>query len=185
MPPKQRITRAMILEKSFIMFCKEGMDAVNARSVAKALNCSTQPIFSYYAGMDDLKRALEEKAKETFEAVIANIPQEGDPLVNICKAYVGFAAEQPCLFKYLFMRSKEGPAYVFMSREQIAELIAKESVYTGLDMENAKKAVTHMCVYAHGYASMLAGGQFDDTTEGIAARIVAAHKYLLAALNRE
>ena len=51
MPPKQRITREMIMERAFDMFCREGMDAVNARSVAKALNCSTQPIFSYYAGM--------------------------------------------------------------------------------------------------------------------------------------
>ena len=38
MPPKQRITREMILERSFTMFCQEGMEAVNARSVAKALN---------------------------------------------------------------------------------------------------------------------------------------------------
>ena len=57
MPPKQRITREMILETSFAMFCRDGMEAVNARSVAKALNCSTQPIFSYFAGMDDLKSA--------------------------------------------------------------------------------------------------------------------------------
>ena len=77
MPPKQRITREMILERSFEMFCRDGMDAVNARSVAKALNCSTQPIFSYYAGMDDLKNALENKAKETFEATINSLPQEG------------------------------------------------------------------------------------------------------------
>ena len=67
MPPKQRITREMILERSFAMFCQEGMAAVNARSVAKALNCSTQPIFSYFSGMDDLKNALDQKAHDVFE----------------------------------------------------------------------------------------------------------------------
>ena len=46
MPPKQRITREMILECAFVMFLSEGMETVNARSVAKALGCSTQPIIS-------------------------------------------------------------------------------------------------------------------------------------------
>ena len=185
MPPKQRITREMILERSFEMFCRDGMDAVNARSVAKALNCSTQPIFSYYAGMDDLKNALENKAKETFEAAISNLPQEGDPIVNVCTAYVSFAAVQPCLFKYLFMRSKEGLAYVFMSQEQLAQLEEKEAAYTGLTLDKVEKALTHMCVYTHGYASMLAGGQMKSTLEHIAEHIRAAHKYLLVALRRD
>ena len=78
MPPKQRITREMILERSFDMFCREGMEAVNARSVAKALNCSTQPIFSYFSGMDDLKTSLEQKAKETFENALKVEEMEGD-----------------------------------------------------------------------------------------------------------
>ena len=104
MPPKQRITREMILERSFTMFCQEGMEAVNARSVAKALNCSTQPIFSYFTGMDDLKNALEMKAKETFEAVLKNYETEGDPLLNACRTYLRFGVEQPRLFAYLFMR---------------------------------------------------------------------------------
>ena len=60
----------MILERSFEMFCREGMEVVNARSVAKALNCSTQPIFSYFSGMQDLKTTLEEKAKEQFDLFI-------------------------------------------------------------------------------------------------------------------
>ena len=70
MPPMQRITREMILERSFAMFSREGMEAVNARSVAKALNCSTQPRFSYYAGMEDLKTTLEQKADETFDQAL-------------------------------------------------------------------------------------------------------------------
>ena len=86
MPPKQRITREMILERSFAMFSREGMEAVNARSVAKALNCSTQPIFSYFSGMEDLKNALEQKAKETFDFTLTGLIDGGDPIVRICSA---------------------------------------------------------------------------------------------------
>jgi len=185
MPPKQRITREMILERSFAMFCQDGMDVVNARSVAKALNCSTQPIFSYFAGMEDLKNALELKAKETFEAMLAQVPRDKDPLVDICTAIVVFASEQPCLFKHLFMRSKNGPKYSFLSGEDLLALAREEAAVYQLSEEKAHDALVHMSVYAHGYASLLAGGQLTGEAEKIGARIAAAHRYLLAALKRD
>ena len=185
MPPKQRITREMILERSFDMFCQDGMDVVNARSVAKALNCSTQPIFSYFAGMQDLKDALELKAKETFETMLAQVPRDKDPLVDICTAIVTFAHEQPCLFKHLFMRSKNGPKYSFLNGEELLELERSEGEIYHLDKSEAHKALVHMSVYAHGYASLLAGGQLESESEKIGNRIVAAHKYLIAALRKE
>ena len=102
MPPKQRITREMILERSFAMFCQEGMAAVNARSVAKALNCSTQPIFSYFSGMDDLKNALDQKAHDVFEQTVSEEAKDCPALEGSSNAYVRFATEQPRLFAHMF-----------------------------------------------------------------------------------
>ena len=107
MPPKQRITREMILERSFAMFCQEGMAAVNARSVAKALNCSTQPIFSYFSGMDDLKNALDQKAHDAFEQTISEDAKDGNTVESRCSAYVRFATEQPRLFAHMFLREND------------------------------------------------------------------------------
>ena len=158
MPPKQRITRDMILEKSFAMFCKDGMEAVNARSVAKVLNCSTQPIFSYFAGMDDLKNALEQKALETFEATIAGASEGGDPLEESCMAYVRFGEEQPRLLSHLFLRAaKEGNSafnYELLERLEEAEMQA-----TGLDREKAHELCRCMWVFAHGLAALRAVGK--------------------------
>ena len=176
MPPKQRITREMILERSFEMFCREGMDVVNARSVAKALNCSTQPIFSYFSGMDDLKTALELKAKELFESALKVEEQPGDPLVNICCAYTRFAAEQPCLFTHLFMLNKDDPLYPFMSEEARQALIRREAEVTGLAYEMAAKVFVQMTVYAHGLAAVRAAHKADFTPERMAEMVGWAHK---------
>ena len=108
MPPKQRITREMILERSFAMFCQEGMAAVNARSVAKALNCSTQPIFSYFSGMDDLKNALDQKAHDVFEQTVSEEAKDCPALEGSSNAYVRFATEQPRLFAHMFLREDGG-----------------------------------------------------------------------------
>lgn len=174
MPPKQRITREMILERSFAMFSKEGMEAVNARSVAKALNCSTQPIFSYYSGMDDLKSTLEMKAKETFEEAIAIGAQEGDPFVLFCSAYASFAAQQPRLFTYLFLRTGDEKNTSFMDEAYTAELIEKECAYASMEKEAAQKLFANLSIYTHGLAALLAAGLMDADQAKVCAMIEAA-----------
>lgn len=154
MPPKQRITREMILEKSFEMFCREGMDVVNARSVAKALNCSTQPIFSYFSGMDDLKNALDEKARVLFEQRIEAGLREEEALVSAGCAYVRFAAEQPHLFTHLTARAN--PLELFAGKEQREALIDREAAHTGLAREQAETLCRRMFMYIHGAAAICA-----------------------------
>lgn len=175
MPPKQRITREMILERSFEMFCREGMEVVNARSVAKALNCSTQPIFSYFSGMDDLKTALDQKAKELFESALHVENQPGDPLINIGCAYTRFAAEQPCLFTHLFMVNKEDPLFPFISEENREKLVKAEAEYTGLTLKAAWHLFVHMSVYIHGLAAVRAAHKCEFTPEHMSEMIVASH----------
>ena len=182
MPPKQRITREMILERSFEMFCREGMDVVNARSVTKALNCSTQPIFSYFSGMEDLKNALELKAKELFEGALKVQEQPGDPLVNICCAYTRFAAEQPCLFTHLFMINKDNPLYPFMNEEARQSLIGCEAEALGLSFEQAAKVFVQMTVYAHGLAAVRAAHKAEFTPERMEEMIRWAHKMTVCAV---
>lgn len=172
MPPKQRITREMILERSFEMFCREGMEAVNARSVAKALNCSTQPIFSYFSGMDDLKSSLELKAKETFENALKVEEMEGDPVVNIGAAYTRFAAEQPCLFTHLFMINKDDPLYPFMSAEARRDLVDREAAYTGLPHDKAVQLYIQMSIYIHGLAAVRAAHKAAFTPDEMTQMIV-------------
>lgn len=161
MPPKQRITREMILEKSFEMFCRDGLQMINARSVAKALNCSTQPIFSYFSGMQDLKSALEEKAKEQFATALAVENQPGDPLVNLGCAYTRFAAEQPHLFEYLFLMRQDSVLSPFSEDSEREALVRREAEYAGLTEEQADALSRQMSVYIHGLAALSAAKKVD------------------------
>ena len=49
MPPKVKITKDDIIQTTLDLLRKNGDAAINARSLASALNCSTQPIFSNFA----------------------------------------------------------------------------------------------------------------------------------------
>ena len=46
MPPRARISKELILNAALRITCEEGFEAVNARSLAAALGCSTRPLFT-------------------------------------------------------------------------------------------------------------------------------------------
>ncbi len=176
MPPKQRITREMILERSFAMFCQEGMGAVNARSVAKALNCSTQPIFSYFSGMDDLKNALDQKARETFETMLKDAASENDTLNQYTKAYVRFATQEPNLFAHMFLdvqKTAAGFSVEEMLREPLWEA---ESRQNGLTVEQARVVCVNTLIFAHGLALIQASKRSAFTLEEAEKMLMDVHE---------
>ena len=52
MPPKIRFSKADILHVAFNITREKGIDAVNARAIAKELGCSTQPVFRAFHTME-------------------------------------------------------------------------------------------------------------------------------------
>ena len=174
MPPKQRITREMILERSFAMFCQEGMEAVNARSVAKALNCSTQPIFSYFSGMEDLKDSLDLKARELFEETLNGAARESETLNSYCLAYVRFADAQPHLFSRMFLRlSDTAGSFMHLLNESLWQA---ESQQNGISVEQARIVCNDTLVYAHGLAAVAASRKGFMPLEEIENRVLEVHQ---------
>ena len=55
MPPRVKITRDDIINTAVGIVRTSGAQAINARAVASILNCSTQPIFSNFATIDELR----------------------------------------------------------------------------------------------------------------------------------
>ena len=51
MPPKIKITKEEIIKTALELVRTSGEQSINARTVAGALNCSTQPIFSNFSSM--------------------------------------------------------------------------------------------------------------------------------------
>ena len=63
MPPKVKVSREEILQAATALVRKSGADALGARTLASALNCSTQPIFSNFETMEDLRIAVVAEAE--------------------------------------------------------------------------------------------------------------------------
>ena len=71
MPAKRKIQKEDILKASISIISHEGLNALNARKIAKKLGCSTQPLFYIYENMDVLKKdVIDELFKIMFNRKI-------------------------------------------------------------------------------------------------------------------
>ena len=70
MPRTSKLTREEALRAAAEIVRTEGEGALNARSLAKALGCSTQPVYSLFRNMEKLKNALFVEAKNAYRRFI-------------------------------------------------------------------------------------------------------------------
>ena len=156
MPPKIKITRNDIIQTALELIRKDGAESINARNIAQALNCSTQPIFSNFATMDELSSAITSAAYDLYldflkkETENKKYPQ----YKAFGMAYIRFAKEEKQLFKLLFMRDRTGedlsPSVDFNTSVDIIMQNNK------ISRENATLLHLEMWSCVHGIATMLA-----------------------------
>ena len=159
MPPKVKNSKEEILNTALEIARREGEQGLNARAVATALGCSTQPIYFNFGSMEHLKKAVINKSYDLYEDCIQSEIAKGKytPYEASQIAYIRFAKKETELFKLLFMSgnipdAEENAAELAHCAEMIHEetgISKTESVYFHLEM--------WACV--HGIATMIATGR--------------------------
>lgn len=156
MPPTVRFTRDAVLHAACQLMRREGMDALNARAIAKELGGSTQPIFRLFTNMEDLHRELILYVARQFQAhAEADMAQSDSPYIQLCTTYLLYGRDEPELFKLLFMRDRvsEGQYSVQTNFDLVFNIIKKE---TPLDDETALRFFERTWLFIHGLAVCIA-----------------------------
>lgn len=110
MPPKVRISKDDIIKTAIDLVRTNGDDAINARAIAHALGCSTQPIFSNFDSMEQLQEEIILGSYQIYLNLISNelATNQYPQYKAFGMAYIRFAKEENQLFKLLFMRDRSG-----------------------------------------------------------------------------
>ena len=155
MAPKVRITKDDILSCALDMVREGGAQTLNARNVANALGCSTQPIFSNFETMEKLQNAVIEKAYELYLSFLKNDAESGKyPTYKAFgMAYIRFAKEERELFKLLFMRDRNCEETSFTEDFSASVDMIMSSV--GISRERATLMHLEMWTCVHGIATMI------------------------------
>lgn len=156
MPPTVRFTRDAVLHAACQLMRREGMEALNARAIAKELGGSTQPIFRLFTNMEDLHRELILYVARQFQAhAEADMAQSDSPYIQLCTTYLLYGRDEPELFKLLFMRDRvsEGQYSDQTNFDLVFNIIKKE---TPLDDETALRFFERTWLFIHGLAVCIA-----------------------------
>lgn len=156
MPPTVRFTRDAVLHAACQLMRREGMEALNARAIAKELRGSTQPIFRLFTNMEDLHRELILYVARQFQAhAEADMAQSDSPYIQLCTTYLLYGRDEPELFKLLFMRDRvsEGQYSDQTNFDLVFNIIKKE---TPLDDETALRFFERTWLFIHGLAVCIA-----------------------------
>lgn len=156
MPSTVRFTRDAVLHAACQLMRREGMEALNARAIAKELGGSTQPIFRLFTNMEDLHRELILYVARQFQAhAEADMAQSDSPYIQLCTTYLLYGRDEPELFKLLFMRDRvsKGQYSDQTNFDLVFNIIKKE---TPLDDETALRFFERTWLFIHGLAVCIA-----------------------------
>ena len=154
MPAAKRVSRDQIIDAAVDVLRDGGFSAVNARSVAKKIGCSTQPIYFSFKSMDELKAALTERAIQMHTQRVRDSLRRHEGNDSRYSSYgmgfVKFAAEEKQLFRWLYLEGQQlGPYQSNILMQEIIGVIVDEFGYTE---DVARRFHQDMIYFTYGLA---------------------------------
>lgn len=160
MPNKVKVTKDEILNESIKIVRESGMDSLNARLIAKRLNCSIQPVYYHFPTMNELRNAVKKEIRKIYnEYILSSEKSNGKHFREVGFAYLKFAKLEKNFFKILFMNDDNNKlelnANVDENYEYILNTVVEEY---GISREDATIVYENLWVTTHGLAVMIATG---------------------------
>lgn len=159
MPPKPKYTKEEIVNAAYELTREKGIDAVVAREVGKRLNTSSSPIFTLWNSMEELKMEVWMLAKRKYQAYMEDIFDYTPAFKEYGMRCVRFAAEEPNLYRLLFLRQRDTRSPYLRFKEEFGTLYARlvEEIRKSFELsgEDAEELLNQMIIFANGIAAFV------------------------------
>ena len=162
MPPKIKFTPKMVIDTAFQIVRSDGWPALSARNIAKKLNSSVGPIYSYLKSMGALEEKLVGRAYQLLFHYMAK-PRTGDRTLDQGVGYVLFARDEKNLFKCFIDEKFSTLRRPHSERlwRSLGDEIAANSRYRGLTKRQLEQHHRKMVTYIYGMAVLINTGFLD------------------------
>jgi AcrR family transcriptional regulator len=157
MPPKKRFEEITVIEAAFHVLCREGFQAVTARSVAAELGSSTTPIYWVLESMDKVEEALLQKTMQLMIEYQSKKYTE-NIFINMAIGYVNFARQEPRLFQFLQLEHQK-PLDINQQAELgerveaiLGEKPPYENYFGQIDQKSMDTLTLQSWIFTHGLA---------------------------------
>ena len=171
MPPKTRYTRDVVLDATLEVIRQDGLRAVSARSVAKALDASTAPVTAAFTSMQALAAAAVERILVGLVAKL-EAAEGPDPLRAAAFGFARFTADTPNFYEAVFLLPHDVPPDWVRLRRSFAERLDRGDRFRGLTARQRDALAWRVSVVTHGICIEIWSGRWDRTSDEALRRLV-------------
>ena len=166
--------KAALVDAAISLIAERGVREFSLAEVSRRLGVTVAAPYRHFADRDDLLAAVGIRAIDAFAAALAaEVRNAGSPeqrLAALARAYVRFAGEQRPLFDTLFVAGIDKNRYpefrrAFHALEDTFRACALEVCEHDARAADALMAATEAT--AHGHATLLLDGAFDDEEDPV------------------
>ena len=168
MPPKPKFTREEVVEVALKLVSEKGMESLTARELGERLGSSARPIFTAFRNMEELTDAVRAAAMRKYDTYVGTAFDYTPAFKRFGMQMVLFAAEEPNLFRLLFMRNNREQANLSTLKTLLGptRLLCLDAIAKDYQMSEKEAAAffEHMWIFTYGLAVLCATGmcQFSE-----------------------
>jgi len=170
MARKVQISKEMILQAALELLIQEGYLAVNIKTLAKKIGCSTQPIVWQFDNMEGFRKALTEYALSYANNKMCPSAENAiEAFEQVGIAFLKIAANESNLFRFLYLDGYSGTCAnnfdALIKDEDNSVLIKRIVEYFQISEESTGRYLQNTIIYTHGIASLVATGVIKASIE--------------------
>lgn len=159
MPPRVKFSREEIVQAALDVAREKGADAMTTRDIAARLGVSTQPIFTYFRSMAEVRAAVHAAAETFYQKYAAEGLAEEIPFLGYGMRHIRFAREEPELYRLLFLTHDAGEKGAMDAMRHSLEYVKEplERIYRISEAE-AERYFRDLWIVVYGIAALIVTG---------------------------
>lgn len=162
MPPKPKFTREQIIEAALKIASDRGVKALTSRELGAALGSSARPIFTVFNNMDEVLSEVRKAALASFEDYAEKAKLYTPVFKQVGLQMIMFAAEQPKLYRLLFMSEKPeaknfNDIFANLGKNAVLCIEVIQKDYE-LSYDDSMLLFRHIWIYTYGVGALIASG---------------------------
>lgn len=159
MAPKNKYTKDEMIAAAVNVVRKKGIGGLTAKTMAEELGTSTQPVFTYFSSMDELKGEVRVSAERIYSEYALKGLGEKVPFFGFGVQYIKFAKEEPELYRLIFLTPSDGKNGALEAmRHSCGEVSGwLERIYN-ISREQAERYFRDMWLVVHSIATLSVTG---------------------------
>lgn len=171
MARKQSHNKETIIQTAVDLVGKYGKESFSVRNVAKHMNASTQPIYSYFKDTEELySEVLMEIERLLLKQI--NIPYSEFVFRNMGFGFTLFAKENPNLFEAFFSEKERNKKFIHVFLQKLRDALDNDHRFHQVSPQGKDQLLEKMWTFSFGYANLIIRGLVEDTSDEVIKQMI-------------